>query len=137
MSSISEAKSIKDVNIDISPQVNSDFELPNENVNDTHRVYENQITGDSPFRDFQATYREKLNGAEDGSQIDSVKDKDRLEQFQRAKDMVNNRVNKFSDQMEEQDKGGTQMMVGRSLSKYSCISKISMNQAAGPSRDQL
>jgi len=52
MSSISEAKSIKDVNIDISPQVNSDFELPNENVNDTHRVYENQITGDSPFRDF-------------------------------------------------------------------------------------
>jgi len=51
--------------------------------------------------------------------------------------MMNNRVNKFSDQMAEQDKGRASMMVGRSLSKYSNISKISMNQTAGPSRELM
>ena len=50
--------------------------------------------------------------------------------------MVNNKSIKL-DQMAEQERGRTSMMVGRSLSKYSNKSKISMNQKAGPSRDVI
>ena len=45
--------------------------------------------------------------------------------------MINIKTNKFADHNVEQEKGGADgeaaMMIGRSLSKYSNISKISMN----------
>lgn len=52
ISSIGEDKSIQDLNIDINSPMNMHYDFQSENIDDTHRVHEGPMTGESPFREF-------------------------------------------------------------------------------------